>query len=104
MAKSLLGVIPADLTEEDFFPEQSLEELEKEEKEMQYRIEECEKHAQEAAALHEHLDAKREAMEKERESLSKSDAVGLKEKELELAAGIEEKSRLFKGKRRAAFR
>lgn len=32
MAKSLLGVIPADLTEEDFFPEQSLEELEKEEK------------------------------------------------------------------------
>ena len=31
MAKSLLGVIPADLTVEDFFPEQSLAELEKEE-------------------------------------------------------------------------
>ena len=55
----------------------------------------------EAARLEEErvsLDARREAMEKERDSLSQSDAVGLKQKELELEAEIREKEKILEEK------
>ena len=46
------------------------------------------------------LDARRDAMEKERESLSKSDAVGLKSRELDLAARIRTRKSLLEEKQR----
>ena len=46
------------------------------------------------------LDARRDAMEKERESLSKSDAVSLKSRELDLASRIRTREGLLEEKRR----
>ncbi len=46
------------------------------------------------------LDARRDAMEKERESLSKSDAVSLKSRELDLAARIRTRESLLEEKQR----
>ena len=42
------------------------------------------------------LDAKKDAMEKEKDSLSKSDAVGLKAREIELGERIAEKEAVLK--------
>lgn len=48
------------------------------------------------------LDARRDAMEKERESLSKSDAVSLKSRELDLASRIRTRESLLEEKQQAA--
>ena len=62
--------------------------LEKEETDRKRQIQSCEKRVGELENLLTELSADKAAMEKERESLSKSDAVGLKQKELELAERI----------------
>ena len=72
--------------------------LEKEEKEREQSIRDCESRVQELEQTRVSLDAKKDAMEKERDSLSKSDAVGLKAKELELKAGIAEKEAVLEEK------
>ena len=69
--------------------EKKLADLLKEEKERGRKKRECEERVQWLDREEETLNAKKGAMEKERESLSKSDAVALKEKELELATRIE---------------
>ncbi len=73
--------------------EKRLAELSKEEKERGRQLRECEERVQWLAREEETLNAKKGAMEKERESLSKSDAVALKEKEVELAERIEKDER-----------
>lgn len=64
--------------------------LEKEEKEQRKERLICEKRIQELIMENQGLHAQKEAMEKERDSLNKSDAVALKAKELDLNARIEE--------------
>ena len=72
--------------------------LEKEEKERKRKIEDCEKRVLELGQQGQELDAKKEALEKERDSLNKSDAVGLKAKELELSGRIAEHEKILKEK------
>ncbi|MDY4970143.1 MAG: TIGR02680 family protein [Lachnospiraceae bacterium] len=62
--------------------------LEKEAADRERQIRSCEKRVGELESLLTELSADKSAMEKERESLSKSDAVGLKQKELELSDRI----------------
>lgn len=72
--------------------------LQREEKEREHQKQECETRVKELEQYRDELDAGKEAMEKERESLSKSDAVELKRREMDLAARIGEKERTRKEK------
>ena len=67
-----------------------LENALREKSEMEAQIEECEKRAEELEQIRIELDARKAAMEKERESLSRSDAVALKTREMELSERISE--------------
>lgn len=78
--------------------QKKLELLEKEDQERKETIADCQ---QRAAALEQQqllLNAKKEAMEKERESLNQSDAVGLKTRELDLGSRIKAGKTLLKEK------
>lgn len=72
--------------------------LEKEEKDRKGKIRECEVRVQELDRTYTDLNAKKAAMEKERESLSKSDAVGLKEKAVSLEKQIADKEKTLREK------
>ena len=73
------------------------------EQEEKAQAEETERSRQRILALEQEmsdLDARRDAMEKERESLSKSDAVSLKSREMDLAARIRTRKELLEEKKR----
>lgn len=72
--------------------------LEKEERTRKQNMQDCEKRVGELENLRNDLDARKSVMEKERESLSKSDAVSLKEREVDLASRIAERESALKGK------
>lgn len=76
----------------------NMTELEKEEKDREQNIQNCERKVRELEQLHAKLDADKAAMEKEKESLNKSDAVGLKAKELELEKQIADGKELLQQK------
>lgn len=80
--------------------EKKLSTLMKEEKERGRKLRECEERVQCLTREEEELSARKGAMEKERESLSKSDAVALKERELELAGQIEKNEAVVAEKKR----
>ena len=73
--------------------QKKLASLEKEENDRKRQARECEIRVQELEKIRMELDAGKAAMEKEKDSLSKSDAVGLKQKETELADRIAEKEK-----------
>ena len=75
-----------------------LQTLERDQRDREKQIAECEGRVQELNSLQAGLDAKKDAMEKERDSLSKSDAVALKNRELELQSSIQGQERILKEK------
>lgn len=72
--------------------------LQKEEKVRRQTIRDCEVRVEELEKCRNELDARKSAMEKERESLSKSDAVALKRQEMDLNTRIAEKESVLKEK------
>ncbi len=67
-------------------------------KEQEKKLSECRQNIEKLNEMHQELDAKRVSMEKERESLKKSDAVALKGREAELTAELEVQQRNLKEK------
>lgn len=78
--------------------QKNLAALEREEREQKKELLKCEERIEELGKENQELNAQKEAMEKERDSLNKSDAFALKAKELELSARIEENRKLQKNK------
>ena len=74
--------------------------LEKEERARTEENERCEKRVRQLEDEIADLDARRDTMEKERDSLSRSDAVGLKSREMDLASRIRARETLLSEKKR----
>lgn len=70
-----------------------LENAKADEREYENRLKECRQKISEFKKEHQMLDARRESLEKERESLNRSDAVGLKQREIELAEELKKLNR-----------
>ena len=70
------------------------------EREQVRKLEACKKKIEELKKEHQELDTKREALEKERESLNKSDAVALKQREIELSTDLEVQEKNLQEKQR----
>ena len=80
--------------------EKKLSGLEKEEQELKDEISRCSESILALDQEKAELDARRDAMEKERESLSASDAVSLKNRELDLLSRIKDREALLEEKKR----
>ena len=84
--------------------EKKLSGLEKEEQELKDEISRCSESILALDQEKAELDARRDAMEKERDSLSASDAVSLKNRELDLLSRIKDREALLEEKKTAACR
>ena len=80
--------------------EKKLSALEKEEQELKDEISRCSESILALDQEKAELDARRDAMEKERDSLSASDAVSLKNRELDLLSRIKDREALLEEKKR----
>ena len=80
--------------------EKKLSGLEKEEQELKDEISRCSESILALDQEKAELDARRDAMEKERDSLSASDAVSLKNRELDLLSRIKDREALLEEKKR----
>lgn len=78
--------------------ETKLENIRTQQKEEEKKLALCRQNIEKLKLEHDQLDAKRESMEKERETLNKSDAVALKQRESELSLDLERQEKNLKEK------